>query len=109
VANPAFVMAMIIQYEPYVDSTISAFLEVLEKRSIRAIDLKEWLYYFTWDVMGEVTYGERQGFVDAGDDVWDIFPSMRRKMNYGIYVSRRNALPRFLPDMLEGWPGSLAR
>ena len=70
------------------------FMQALERRLGSRIDLTEWIYYFTWDVMGEVTYGERQGFVDAGDDVWGIFPALRRKMDYGIYVSRTTTFHR---------------
>ena len=35
-------------------------------------DMYDWLQYFTFDVIGEVTFSRRLGFLDKGGDIEDV-------------------------------------
>lgn len=65
-------MTALVQYEPSVDSATEKFLDQTEalfvsKNSI--CDFAEWLQYLAFDVIGQITYSKRHGFVDRGEDV----------------------------------------
>ncbi|XPS73243.1 hypothetical protein M3J09_005393 [Ascochyta lentis] len=55
--------------EPYVDSTLTLFLERLgDVGSKGAVDMGTWAQMFAFDVIGEVTFSRRFGFLAAGKD-----------------------------------------
>ena len=62
-------------FEKYVDSTISVFFKQLAIRFVESgtvCDLGTWLQWFAFDVMGEITFSKRLGFLERGVDVNDI-------------------------------------
>lgn len=68
-------------FEGYVDSTISVFFAQLEGRFVeprRVCDLGAWLQWFAFDVMGEITFSRRLGFLDRGKDIDDIAENIWR-------------------------------
>ena len=70
--NSAFSMTSLVQYEPSVDITTAKFLdqtEALFASQNKVCDFAEWLQYYTFDVIGEITYSKRHGFIDTGKDV----------------------------------------
>ncbi len=70
--NGAFSMTAIVQYEPSVDSATEKFLEQTEALFVskNAIcDFAQWLQFLAFDVIGQITYSKRHGFVDTGEDV----------------------------------------
>ncbi|KAJ4371668.1 hypothetical protein N0V86_008221 [Didymella sp. IMI 355093] len=55
--------------EPYVESTLTLFLDRLEEVGKQgAIDMGKWAQLFAFDVIGEVTFSRRFGFLAAGKD-----------------------------------------
>lgn len=86
--SSAFAMSTLVQFEPLVDSTTTIFLQQLEDRFANrdddsgVCDFGEWLQYYAFDVIGELTFSKRLGFVDSGKDVDDIISNLERVMNY---------------------------
>ncbi|KAJ3579714.1 hypothetical protein NPX13_g848 [Xylaria arbuscula] len=59
-------------FEPLVKSTIEYFFSRLDDLFVDAsktFDLCEWLQLFTFDVMGEITFSRRFGFLEKGGDI----------------------------------------
>jgi hypothetical protein len=82
--NSAFSLTQIIRYEPWVDGTIALFLEKMRSRFAgkEGPDGCRQLYAMAWvllrDVISEMTFGERTGFLEAGVDVENIIGGVRR-------------------------------
>ncbi|KAJ5174237.1 Cytochrome P450 [Penicillium canariense] len=84
-------MSNLVSFEPYVDSTISFFLERLEDAQGEAngrIDLGTWLQWFAFDVMGEITFSKRLGFLDEAKDVDGIMRSIWKLFRYSCWVGQ---------------------
>ena len=65
-------MSSLVGYEPLVDSTTDAFIEQTQKRYCdtgKICDFSKWLQFFAFDVVGELTWSKRIGFVDRDEDV----------------------------------------
>ena len=70
--NSAFSMSALIQYEPFVDETTEKFLDqtqALFASKNTVCDFAEWLQFYAFDVIGNITYSKRHGFVERGEDV----------------------------------------
>jgi hypothetical protein len=68
-------MTNLVLFEPYVDSTMTAFFERLNElfgKSGSTCDLGTWIQMFAFDVMGEITFSKRLGFLDKAEDVSNI-------------------------------------
>lgn len=70
--SSAFSMSTLIQYETFVDSTSRVFLSQTEKlfaQTNQTCDFAEWLQFYAFDVIGDITYSKRHGFLDDNRDV----------------------------------------
>jgi hypothetical protein len=91
--NSAFSLTQLIRYEPWIDGTITLFLEKIRSRysekegSDGIVNFMEWLGYFSADVISEMTFGERTGFLEAGKDVDNIIGGVRRVFAPWLYVT----------------------
>ncbi|KAK5322344.1 hypothetical protein LTR93_005547 [Exophiala xenobiotica] len=71
IAN-AYSMTTLLDYEPFVDSTSKLFVErmnTLYANTGKVCDFGEWLQWYAFDVIGEMTFGRRFGFLEQGKDV----------------------------------------
>ncbi|KAF4549640.1 Cytochrome P450-like protein 81 [Elsinoe fawcettii] len=87
----AYAMSTLVQFEPLVDSTTSAFLEQLSKRFAvegTVLDFGTWLQYYAFDVIGELTFSKRLGFVDGGKDIEGVIGSIERMLDYAAVVGQ---------------------
>jgi hypothetical protein len=77
-------------YEPLVDSTIRCFEkrmnELYANGSDTICDWGQWLQYFSFDFIGEVTFGKRLGFLDTGTDVEGVMKGIERFLVYTALV-----------------------
>lgn len=83
-------MSNMVSYEPLVDSTTRAFLEKTQEffcDTNSDCDFARWLQFYAFDVIGEITYSRRLGFVDANEDVNGITKDIADMMRYAGYVS----------------------
>jgi hypothetical protein len=89
----AYTMTNIVQFEPLVNSTITAFVKALEKRFVDRGDVSEicdfgtWLHFFAFDVIGEITWSKRLGFVEQGVDIEGIIHNVDEAFRYFAVVS----------------------
>jgi hypothetical protein len=89
----AFTVGAATSYEYLVDNTVRVYLDVLEKRyaekrgSEGIIDLHTSLLHFAFDVIGDLTYGTRHGFIESGKDLNGIINYVVSFLNYGFIVS----------------------
>lgn len=70
--NNAFAMSSLVGYEPLVDSTTDAFIEQTQQRYCatgKSCNFSRWLQFFAFDVIGDLTWSKRIGFVDRDEDV----------------------------------------
>ncbi|PBP18060.1 cytochrome P450-like protein [Diplocarpon rosae] len=83
--NSAFSMSTLIQYEPFVDSTTELFLnrtaELFASPGV-GCDFARWLQFYAFDVIGEMTYSKRHGFLERNEDVDGIVNYLAKLFNY---------------------------
>ncbi len=83
--NSAFSMTALVQYEPSVSEATAKFLDQTEALFVskNAIcDFAEWLQFLAFDVIGQITYSKRHGFVDRGEDVDGMVGYLGRLFSY---------------------------
>ncbi|KAL4953679.1 cytochrome P450 [Aspergillus filifer] len=80
-----YTMSTMIQYEAYVDMCIRTFQNTLEKLSgeKQKIDLGDWLQYYAFDVIGNITFGKPFGFVEKGEDINNMMAELVQANLYG--------------------------
>lgn len=65
-------MSSLVNYEPLVDSTTDVFIEQTQKRYTstgKPCNFSRWLQFFAFDVVGDLTWSKRLGFVERDEDV----------------------------------------
>jgi hypothetical protein len=65
-------MSTLIQYEPFVDSTTELFLaqtEAIYASKSQPCNFSRWLQFYAFDVIGEMTYSKRHGFLEENKDI----------------------------------------
>lgn len=64
-----YAMESLKDLEPYVNNAINVLLDNMSERQGQVVDLGNWVQLFAFDVIGEITFSKRFGFMDvAGDD-----------------------------------------
>ena len=92
IAN-AYAMTTLLDYEPYVDATSTVFLERLNTNFAttgQICDFGEWLQWYAFDVIGEMSFGRRLGFLEQGKDVEGLIKILHR---VGWYTSVVGQMP----------------
>lgn len=83
--NSAFAMSALVQYEPFVDNTTKLFLKQTERLYIdkpETCDFTRWLQFYAFDVIGEITYSKRHGFIERNEDVDGIVAYLTKLFLY---------------------------
>lgn len=78
-------LSTLVEYEPLVDLTTSMFLDTMEKRFAKpeaTCNLGEYLQYYAFDVIGELTFSKRLGFIETGEDAESILSSIGSNFAY---------------------------
>lgn len=87
----AYAMSTLVQSEPYIDSTTTEFIRQIQSRFAdkpgKICDLGFWLQLFAFDVIGELTYSKRLGFIENGIDVEGIISSIEGMLDYAAVVN----------------------
>ncbi|RAK98993.1 cytochrome P450 [Aspergillus ibericus CBS 121593] len=84
-------MSNVVSFEPYVDSTIKYLFERLDEEFVhpgRICNFETWLQYFAFDVIGELTFSKRLGFLQHGGDVDGIIHAIDHYFNSAAIVSQ---------------------
>lgn len=101
-------MSSLVSYENYVEECMDVFLKKMESFSIskKTIDMAHWFQCYAFDVMGEITYSERFGFLDNGEDINGTLVALDNSMMYSTLVGIYAWAHPFLYAVLEKLPGS---
>lgn len=97
--NSAFSMSALVQYEPFVDNTTKIFLKQTENIYVGnpdGCDFTRWLQFYAFDVIGEITYSKRHGFIERNEDVEGIVEYLRWLFDYVAPVGQIPGLDRLL-------------
>ncbi|KAJ4367181.1 hypothetical protein N0V83_007711 [Neocucurbitaria cava] len=92
VAN-AYAMSTLVQFEPLVDSTIEAFVKQIDQRFADrpgdggVANFGTWLHYYAFDVIGQLTFSKRLGFIEQGKDIDGIIATLEGLLDYFAVVS----------------------
>lgn len=89
--NNAFSMSTLVQYEPFVNDCVKLFLDQTDRlytKPNRVCDFAEWLQFFAFDVIGQITYSRRHGFIDNAEDVDGMVGYLGRLFSYVAPVSK---------------------
>lgn len=90
--NNAFALTTLVQYEPFVTDTVELFLEQMDARFAGKtgpdgrIDWPRWLQFYAFDVIGELTYSSKHGFLKSGQDIDGIIAYLTKYMDYLVVV-----------------------
>ena len=93
-------MSNLVSFESYVDSTMTVFFQRLDELFVKTAatcDLGQWVQFFAFDVIGEITFSKRLGFLERAEDVnniikhlWEYFKKTAPVSPYAV----RDALRR---------------
>ncbi|KAJ4393124.1 hypothetical protein N0V93_002331 [Gnomoniopsis smithogilvyi] len=97
--NSAFAMSALVQYEPFVDNTTKLFLEKTKQLFVdnpQGCDFTRWLQFYAFDVIGEITYSKRHGFVEKNEDIDGIVAYLTKLFNYVAPIGQIPILDKLL-------------
>lgn len=75
----AYSLSTLKEFEPLLDSTTAVFLSRLDELFAETgdvCDLGKWLQWYAFDVIGELTFSKRLGFLEKAQDVEGIIASV---------------------------------
>ncbi|KAJ9608038.1 hypothetical protein H2200_007026 [Cladophialophora chaetospira] len=81
----AYSLSTLVEYGELVDRTTDVFLQTLEDRfagDSQVLDLGRYLQFFAFDVIGELTFSRRLGFIEQGVDVNNIIDAIGANFSY---------------------------
>jgi cytochrome P450 len=91
--HAAFSTTSILKYEPWVDDTIEVLLRELKnrfldrKKASTVVDLYRWMSYFSADVISNLTFGQRTGYLETGSDIMGIQAGVQKVFSFWLIVS----------------------
>jgi cytochrome P450 len=81
-------MGALIGYEPFVNNCTSLlcqrFKEIAQAKE--SVNLQYWLQCYAFDVIGEITFANRFGFLDMGEDKEGVFHAIDQRGMYSTFV-----------------------
>ena len=92
-------LSTLVDYEPLVDSTMATFFKQLDERFADTgdvCDFSKWLQFFAFDVIGELTFSKRLGFLESGHDVSNIMTSIEKNFDYFSVIGQMPVLDSLL-------------
>ena len=71
---PLFATSNLLSYESFIDNTTSFLIHRLDESFSggKICDFGLWLEMFVFDVLGEMTFSKRYGFLEKGEDIEHI-------------------------------------
>lgn len=85
-------MSSLVSYEPLVDSTTALFLSQTEKLFASrdaTCSFSQWLQFYAFDVIGELTWSKPIGFIEKNKDIDGIIAFISRFLDYAGPVSEQ--------------------
>ncbi|KIY01189.1 uncharacterized protein Z520_02741 [Fonsecaea multimorphosa CBS 102226] len=107
----AYAMTSLLDYEPFVDSTSRTLVErlaALYADTDKVCDFGEWLQWYAFDVIGEMTFSSRFGFLEQGRDVGNIIKTLNKSGAYTAIVGQMPWLDYLLAKN-RVWGGAFSK
>lgn len=84
----AYSMSSLVGYEPYVEGCTSLLVQRFQELSStsQAFNLAHWLQCYAFDIIGEISFGSRFGFLDQGIDTAGIFKAIDMRSAYSTFI-----------------------
>ncbi|TVY35130.1 Cytochrome P450 monooxygenase [Lachnellula subtilissima] len=92
-------MSAVLSQEPLVDLTILSFFKHLDERFVdtgKACKIDEWMLFFSWDVIGQMTFRRPMGFMDEGRDHSGLLHTAEQALDYFATIGQIPALDHWL-------------
>ncbi|EXJ54980.1 uncharacterized protein A1O5_12891 [Cladophialophora psammophila CBS 110553] len=107
----AYRMATMIDFEPAVNSTTELFMSKMDHLVVsgKPVKLEVWLHRYAFDVIGEILFSKKLGFLESGTDVESIMAGIRSFTQYLSVVGQIPIVDHFLlknPLMLRYGPAN---
>ncbi|OBT80300.1 hypothetical protein VF21_00724 [Pseudogymnoascus sp. 05NY08] len=103
----AYSMSSLVGYEPFVDNCSSLFVSRFREiaQTGRNVNFGHWFQCYAFDVIGEITFGKRFGFLDMGVDEEGVFGAIDSRGSYSTYVGIFPKLHNILFPLLPSTGG----
>ncbi|KAH7355128.1 putative cytochrome P450 oxidoreductase [Rhexocercosporidium sp. MPI-PUGE-AT-0058] len=94
----AFSMTSLLQLESSIDSCSKSFMQRLNEVAGdgKPVDLGVWLQYYTFDAIGEITFGKKLGFLEQGKDVDRTMKAIDITLTYNAIIGQIPLAHKFL-------------
>ena len=101
-------MSSLVSYEGYVDDCTKIFSQRLKEFAAtgQVIDMGHWFQCYAFDVIGDITYSERFGFLERGEDVGSIIEALHNSMQYSTLIGLYPRLHPILFDFMAKFKAS---
>lgn len=75
----AYTLSNIVKSEPYIDNAIEIFEKRLDElaEAKKPVEFENWFNYMAFDIVGEVAFSSRFGFLESGKDVGGAIANSR--------------------------------
>ena len=88
-ATILFSMSSMITYQAFVDDCVEEFCHRMREISVQpepVMDMGYWYRCFAADAIGKVSWGERLGFLDQGEDIDGLLQNMEEGLLYSCII-----------------------
>jgi len=94
----AYSLPSLLQSEAAIDSCTSLFMQRLDEFASKTqpVDLGTWLQYYAFDVVGEVTFASKLGFLEQGSDVDGMMKAIEGMLTYASLCGQVPEMHYFL-------------
>lgn len=95
----AYSTSAMIELEAHMDDCSGLLLKRLKEASqdgTEPLDMSKWLQYYAFDVIGEITFSKKFGFLQTGGDVADMLSTIDFAMVYQALIGHINGLHEIL-------------
>ena len=92
-------MSTLLAQEPLVDGTIDAFCKRINDEFVdtgKTCKMDEWMLFFAWDVIAQLTFRRPMGFMDEGRDHSGLLSTADKALDYFATVGQIPALDHWL-------------
>lgn len=83
-------MTSIVELEPFVDSSVELFVRRINELGCNgaSMNMAEWFQWYAFDVIGELTFSTRYGFMENARDVGDSTKILDQFQAYVSFVGQ---------------------
>ncbi|KAI6783632.1 cytochrome p450 oxidoreductase [Emericellopsis cladophorae] len=100
-------MTALVSYEAFVDECGALICQRLQEiaENGESVDMRHWFQCYAFDVIGIITFGNRFGFLDRGEDVGSLIQALDGHLFYATLVGLLPSLHPLLYRIRNLWAG----